>query len=146
MSEQQQTVIVNVQGPQPVIIKQKPGCLLQVIWFLFIGWWLGALASSLAYIFFILIITIPLGVKIINKMPYLIALRSTEPVISYYGTPDVKQHSLLIRALWFIFVGFWATAIWMAVAYIFCLTLIGMPIGFWMYDKAPAILSLYKSS
>ena len=35
----------------------------------FVGWWLGALALSLAYCLFVLVITIPLGVKIINPFP-----------------------------------------------------------------------------
>ena len=36
----------------------------------------------------------------------------------------------------------WLSAFWMEVAYFFCLTLLGLPIGLWMFDKTPAVLTL----
>jgi hypothetical protein len=97
-------VIVNVAGPPPIILRSQAGCLVQFIYFLFIGWWLGGIALSIAYFLFLTIIGIPLGVMIINKIPYLIALRQTEPIISFAGV-NTPQHSLLIRAIWFSLVG-----------------------------------------
>jgi len=102
--------------------------------------------GGLAYFLFALIITIPLGVKIINRIPYLIALREPPVLATLWGTVAVQQHSLLIRAIWFILIGFWLAAFWMSLAYALCLTIIGMPLGFWMFDKTPAILTLRKSA
>jgi uncharacterized membrane protein YccF (DUF307 family) len=128
----------------PVVVRSQPGCLVQILYFIFIGWWLGALAVSLAYLLFLTIIGMPLGVIIINKIPYLMALRNTEPTISIAGQ-STHQRNIFIRIIWFFLIGFWLTAVWLTIAYIFCGTIIGMPIGFWMFDKTPAILTLHKS-
>jgi uncharacterized membrane protein YccF (DUF307 family) len=132
----------NVPG-MSVIVRSQPGCLVQLIFFIFIGWWLGALAVTLAYLLFLTIIGIPLGVKIINKIPYLMALRNTAPVISFIGQ-KTEQINIFIRIIWYLLLGWELTAIWLTIAYLFCCTILGMPIGFWMFDKAPAILTLHK--
>lgn len=44
MADQNVNVTVNVGAPGPVRLQRKTGCLLQLIYFVFIGWWLGALA------------------------------------------------------------------------------------------------------
>lgn len=138
-------VTVNVAGPGPVNVQRKTGCLLQLIYFLFIGWWLGALAVVLAYFLFALVITIPLGVKIINRIPYLMALREPPQQLTIWGQElKVQQRPFLLRALWFVIVGLWLTLLWMVLAYLLCLTLIGMPLGFWMFDRAPALLTLHR--
>jgi uncharacterized membrane protein YccF (DUF307 family) len=139
-------VNVNIGAPGPVHVQHKPGCLLQLIYFIFIGWWLGGLAISLAYFLFIPIITIPLGVKIINRIPYLMALREPAALASPWGVVAVQQRNILLRSIWFILIGFWLAALWMSIAYFLCLTIIGMPAGFWMFDKTPAILTLRRSA
>ena len=99
-----ENVTVNVAGTPTIIVRNQPGCLVQLLYFVFIGWWLGALAISLAYLLFLTILGIPLGVMIINKIPYLMALRQTDPVISYAGSA-AAQHNFIIRALWFLLIG-----------------------------------------
>ncbi len=143
------TVIVNVnvgQSAGPMVLQRRTGCLMQLLYFCFIGCWLGALAVGLAYVCFMLVVTIPLGVAIINKIPYLVALRQPPLVLSAWGQEiQVQQHSFIVRAIWFIFIGLWLTGVWMGLAYVLCLTIIGMPAGFWMFDRAPAMLTLHKS-
>lgn len=134
---------ITVPG-KPVVVRSQPGCLVQFLFFIFIGWWLGALAVSVAYLLFLTIIGIPFGVVIINKIPFLIALRNTEPAISIAGQ-NTQQRNILIRIIWFFLLGWELTAVWLSIAYLFCLTILGMPIGFWMFDKAPALLTLHKN-
>ncbi len=144
MTDQKQEVNVQVNvDMQPIVIRKQPGCLVQALYFIFIGWWLGGLAMSLAYLLMLTIVGIPAGIAIINKIPYLMALRETEPIVSYVGVQE-SQYNIFIRVLWFILVGWWFTAIWLSVAYILALTIIGMPLAFWMFDKAPMLLTLKK--
>ncbi len=150
MGNQPANVNVNVNvGPGysgPVQVRRQTGCLMQVIYFLFIGWWLGALAVSLAYFLFALVITIPLGVAIINRIPYLMALREPPQLLTPWGVVQVQQHPMLLRAIWFLLVGLWLALFWMSLAYMLCLTIIVVPIGFWMFDKTPALLTLHREA
>jgi len=136
-----QTPYMN--SPRPIIVRKQPGCIIQLLFFIFIGWWLGALAISVAYFFFVTVIGIPLGVMIINKIPLLMALRETEPMVSVYGL-RMQQYNFFLRAVWFLLVGWWAALVWLTLGYLMACTIIGMPIGFWMFDKAPAILTLRR--
>ncbi len=50
--------------------------------------------------------------------------------------------SIATRAVWFIFIGWWASGIWLTVAWLLNLSLIGMPFGIKMIKKTPWIVSL----
>lgn len=129
-----------------VVLRDRPGCLLQVLWFVFVGWWLGAFAVAAAYVCFLLIVTIPLGVAILNVVPELFALRAPPRRVTAYGPVDVRQHNILVRALWFLLAGWWLAAIALFFGYLLCLTLIGMPIGFLLFDATPALLTLRRTA
>lgn len=49
---------------------------------------------------------------------------------------------LLIRALYFLVFGLWFSGIWAAIAWILCVTIIGLPLGLWMLDKLPQVTTL----
>ena len=127
------------------LVTRKPNWLLQLLWFVFVGWWLGLAAIGVAYIMFLLIVTIPLGIMILNIVPELIALRPERRVMTPYGTLNAPQHNFLLRALWFVFVGWWLAGIMLAVGYLLCLTIIGLPFGFWLFDAVPWALTLRRS-
>ena len=138
-----------------VVIERQnnPGCLLQILWFAFIGVWLGQAWMAVAWFFMITIIGIPLGVAMLNMLPKVIALREpTRRVMVrrsqngelYQREVETPQVNILLRALYFIFIGWWLSALWMEAAYAISLTIIGLPIGFWMFDRVPAVLSLQQ--
>lgn len=129
----------------PVLVKDRPGILLQLLWFVFVGWWLGLAAVGVAYICFFLIITIPLGVLILNALPELIALRPAPRMVTPAGPLPVQQLPFWLRAIWFVLVGFWLTALVLAVGYLLCLTIIGIPLGFVLFDSVPAVLTLRRT-
>jgi uncharacterized membrane protein YccF (DUF307 family) len=135
--------VTNAQGP--VVVKQGPGCLIQILWFVFIGSWLGGVAVSAAYFMFVFIVTIPIGIAILNNIPLIMALRQPDRLITPYGEVSVRQHNFLVRALWFIFVGWWLAAIALSVGYFLCMTIIGLPIGFAIFDMVPGMLTLRRS-
>jgi len=128
-----------------VVVKQGAGCLIQILWFVFIGWWLGSFAVVAAYVMFLLIVTIPIGIAILNNIPMIMALRQPDRLVSAYGAMTVPQHNSLLRALWFIFVGWWLAGIALTVGYLLCMTIIGLPLGFVLFDWVPALLTLRRS-
>jgi uncharacterized membrane protein YccF (DUF307 family) len=139
---------VVVSGSQ-----KNPGCLVQLLWFVFVGWWAGQLWIALAWLLMLTVVGIPLGVMMMNKVPQVIALRRPSGGITVTrvgnvtmvtaGT-SVPQHNILLRAIYFLLIGWWLSAMWIELAYLICLTIIGLPIGFWMFDKVPALVSLRR--
>jgi uncharacterized membrane protein YccF (DUF307 family) len=127
-----------------------PGCLMQLLWFVLVGWWLGQAAIAIAYVCLVTIIGIPIGVVILNNLPMIIALRSAPETVlvgaadgrAFMAGRGERQLPLLIRAAWFILLGWWLTAIWVEIAYFLCAIIIGLPAGFWMFDRVPMLLTL----
>jgi uncharacterized membrane protein YccF (DUF307 family) len=58
----------------------------------------------------------------------------------YYTAP--AETPLLARALWFVFIGLWAGQIWLVLAWLLNLTLIGLPLGLWMLNRMPQVMTL----
>jgi len=137
--------VSNNGNPPVVTVKQGPGCLIQILWFVFVGWWLGSFAVAAAYVMFLLVITIPVGIAILNNIPMIMALRQPDRLVTAYGEVAVRQHNFLLRALWFIFVGWWLAGIALAIGYALCMTFIGLPFGFVIFDMVPGMLTLRRS-
>ncbi len=55
-----------------------------------------------------------------------------------------QQYSCLLRALYFMFIGWWLGLIWAIIAVLFCATIIGLPIGMVMFNFLPAVLTLQQ--
>jgi hypothetical protein len=97
------------QQPRVVVVQNKsgPGCLVQALWFLFVGWWLGGILITIAWFLNITIIGLPLGMSILNNIPKVLALQ--EPTtqtrtVSYQGGTIVRQTELsasVVKGLFF---------------------------------------------
>ena len=134
--------------------RRNPGCLVQILWFLLVGWWAGQLWILAAWLLMLTIVGIPFGIMMLNSLPKVIALRdasSAGVTVIQRGRTTVivtggqaAQHNILLRAVYFLLIGWWLSAIWMEVAYVVTATIIGMPVGFWMFDKVPALVSLRR--
>lgn len=132
-----------------VKVVNRPGCVLQLIWFIFVGWWAGFLWLIGAWILMATVVGIPLGVGMINQLPKVMALRGPEALLVSKSDGSMlvirpPQVNLFVRILYFILVGWWASLVWVIIAYLLCLTFIGLPVGLWMIEQAPAILSLHR--
>ncbi|MGI9112019.1 MAG: hypothetical protein ACR2GT_07465 [Gaiellaceae bacterium] len=44
--------------------------------------------------------------------------------------------------VWYLLVGWWLTGISLTIAYIAGLTIIGLPLAFWVFDRTGTILTL----
>ncbi|MFZ0545218.1 MAG: YccF domain-containing protein [Candidatus Promineifilaceae bacterium] len=61
------------------------------------------------------------------------------------GRP-VREVPFLIRVLWFFFVGWELTGVWILIAWVLNATIIGLPLGLWMIDRVPQVLTLKSRS
>lgn len=50
----------------------------------------------------------------------------------------------LVRALWFIFIGWWLGLIWLHIGFALCVTGIFLPVGLLMLNRLPTVLTLRR--
>jgi len=146
----------KVPVPPTVVVVNKtgtgPGCIVQGLWFLFVGWWLGGLAIALAWILNITILGLPLGMAILNNVPKLLALQSGEKTIQAITKDGVttitevapKQLNFLVRAIFFALIGWWWSGVWLAIGYLLCVTILLMPVGLQMFRLTPMMTTLRR--
>ena len=125
-----------------------PNLLLRVLWFVLIGWWLTGILTAAAWALNATIIGLPLGLWIINRLPFAATLH---PVERFYLVENgevvtgVRQRPFVIRAIYFLLIGWWFSGLWMALAYALLISILGMPIAFWMYTRIGAVTTLFRS-
>ena len=143
-----QNVNVNIEQADT-----SPSIVLRGVYFILFGWWASGVWLAIAWFFNVTIIGMPIGIKMINKVPKIVSLKD-RPIETEVGeikdgevtvTQSTKeQYSLVLRGVYFILIGWWASGIWMALAWIASITIIGLPLAVWMYDRLPFIVSLYQ--
>ena len=55
---------------------------------------------------------------------------------------ETRGPGLLVRSLWFLFIGWWLAGFATAGAWIASVTIIGLPLGFWIFNRIPTVLTL----
>ena len=116
--------------------------LTRALWFVFVGWWLTPVLVNVAWLLGLTVILLPISVKLINLVPTALTLKTPESTVDPESARG--QRNLLIRLIWFVFVGWWASFIWANLANLFAVTIIGLPVAIWMLHRLPFVLSLYR--
>jgi uncharacterized membrane protein YccF (DUF307 family) len=116
--------------------------LTRGLWFVFVGWWLTPILVNAAWLLGLTVVLLPISVKFINLVPTALTLKTPESTLD----PEAGrgQHNLVVRTVWFVFVGWWASFIWANVANVLAITVIGLPVAIWMLHRLPFVLSLYR--
>lgn len=116
----------------------------RTLWFLLVGWWLAALWGLVAWLFCVSIVLLPLGTVMFNQLPKVLTLKPVEP--DPYTGRSPQEIPWILRAVWFVFVGWWAGLLLFKVGYILCLTLVGMPLGVWCLHRIPLAMTLKQAA
>ena len=133
--------------------RSAPPLLLRALWFIFVGFWLGGIVTAAAWALNVTIILLPLGLWIINRIPTVMTLRPMRRELTVsrrldgsevVRVSDRAQAPFLLRAIWFLLIGWWLSGLWAGLAYVAALTIIGLPISFWMFDRLPAVTTLFR--
>ena len=101
--------------------------ILNVIWFVFGGFWLAIGYVLAGIIACILIITIPFGIA---------AFRIAAFALWPFGRTVVRRAdagagSGIGNILWFLLFGWWLTLLHLITGIALCITIIGIPLGAW---------------
>jgi uncharacterized membrane protein YccF (DUF307 family) len=134
--------------------RDNPNLLLRILWFVFVGWWLGFWVIAAAYVCLVLIIPAPIGIALLDRLPRIMTLRAPARVVSIHQENElievqrakVDQRSWFLRIPWLILVGWWLGALWLFVAYTITIFTAGLalPISFWMFGRAAKVITLYR--
>jgi uncharacterized membrane protein YccF (DUF307 family) len=148
--EQNITQNVNVSIEQE---DTSPSIVVRGVYFLLFGWWASGVWLSIAWMLNLTIVGMPLGIKMINYVPKIVSLKDrtieTDRAVDEDGNVTItqetsEQYSLPLRAAYFLLVGWWASGVWMFFAWVASVTVVGLPLAVWMYDRLPFVVSLYK--
>ncbi len=140
---------------QTIVIQHKsgPNIAVRAVWWLFVGWWLSGVVVVLAWASLASMVGFPLGIWLINRLPTVLTLRPRSrewalgqdaegrTVVAEGGRHQVAWY---FRGLWFVVVGFWASALWMIAAWVLNLTVVGLPLAILMFNRTPFVASLYR--
>jgi len=87
-----------------------------------------------------------INLALVDGQPKVLTLKSPETddvdSVEFGGSSD-DSPSIMVRGAYFIFIGWWASGIFTVVAYLLCVSIIGLPFGVKMFNKLPKIVSLY---
>jgi uncharacterized membrane protein YccF (DUF307 family) len=128
--------------PPPPLPMARRSLPVRALWFLAVGWWLTPILVNIAWALNATVVLLPVGIKLINLVPT--ALTLAEP--RSLSAPEAArgQRSLFVRAVYFLLVGWWLSLVWANVATAFALSVIGLPVAFWMLNRLPFVTSLYR--
>ncbi|CAN5784259.1 hypothetical protein BH23CHL4_BH23CHL4_30650 [soil metagenome] len=131
-----------------------PGCLVRLLWYLFIGWWLSGIFIAIGWALMVSVIGAPIGLWFLHRVPWAQTLRPRNETISWTyddsGAVTITraqpaQVPLLIRVVYVILIGWWLGAIWLAIAWALGLLIVTLPISILMIDRSPAMVSLQRN-
>jgi uncharacterized membrane protein YccF (DUF307 family) len=137
---------------QPIVIQRSDGAglLIRALYFVLFGWWFSAIWAVIAWVLCITIIGLPLGLFMLNRMPQVATLKPARTSLLVTPTGEIVHLNVprvpfLLRAIYFLLIGWWFSAIWLAVAWALHVSIIGMLVGFWMFNRVPVVVSLARA-
>lgn len=99
--------------------------LLNVIWFVFSGFWLALSYAAVGLVMCLLIVTIPFGIALFRLAGFVIWPFGRTVVPS----PGAGAASTLGNVIWFVIAGVWIAIAHVGTAMALCLTIIGIPMA-----------------
>jgi uncharacterized membrane protein YccF (DUF307 family) len=124
--------------------------ILRALYFIFFGLWFSGIWAAVAWVLCVTIIFLPFGLWMLNRLPQVTTLQAQRDdlVVTNEGrvfSSRVAQRPFLLRAIYFLLIGWWFSAIWMAAAWALSSSIIGLPLGFLMFNAVPAVITLQRN-
>ena len=136
-------------------VRESPGFpfILRVLWFIFIGWHVTFWWVLAAWLLNLTIIGMPLGLWMLNRVPLVLTLRTQRTYavsetrdgdVVAWRTQGVPQNPFILRAIYFVLIGWWLSLIWSLLGWLLCVTIIGLPLGVLMLNRLPEVTTLMR--
>ena len=127
--------------------------ILRTLWFIFIGWHVTFWWVLAAWLLNLTIIGMPLGLWMLNRVALVLTLRTQRTYavgeirdgeVVAWRTQGAPQSPFILRALYFLLIGWWLSLIWSLLGWLLCVTIIGLPLGVLMLNRLPAVTTLMR--
>lgn len=125
--------------------------ILRIVYFYLIGLWLGAVWLKIAWLLCCSILGLPIGIWMVHKAPLLMTLKESgewrEVKVgskTAYIFDEMPSPNFLVRAVYFLLIGWWFSWVWGVLALLISLTFLGLPISFWMINRLPWVTTLSR--
>ena len=116
---------------------------IRALWFLFVGLWAGQIWLIGAWLLNLTLIGLPLGLWMLNMLPQVMTLRQQRRGLRMPA--DRSGAPFAVRAIYFVLIGWWLSLIWMELAWLASATIIGLPLGFLMFNHVNTVTTLAES-
>jgi uncharacterized membrane protein YccF (DUF307 family) len=137
------------------VVERKSGrtFVVRAVWFFLVGWWLSGLVMLVAWALGLTVIGLPFTFYLVNRLPTVLTLRPRSERyrivqgadgIERYERVATQQTSLLIRIVYFLVLGWWLSGIWMGLAWLLSVSIIGFPLGLYMVNRVPFVITLHR--
>lgn len=146
--------MIQQNSPIVVMASPEPNLLIRVIWFVFVGWWLSWLMILLGWFLNLTLILIPAGVFVLNRIPQAATLKSSRKDLRHtidaatgvhiVEMVDREQLPMWQRAVYFLLVGWWASFLWLQMAWLFGVLIVTLPLSFWMFGATGKVTTLRR--
>jgi uncharacterized membrane protein YccF (DUF307 family) len=135
---------------QTINVSRSPNLLIRILYFFFFGLWFSGIWAAIAWVLCVTVIGLPLGLWMLNRLPQVSTLKAQQDTLVVTSTGEVyrneaQQAPFLIRAIYFVLIGWWLSAIWISVAWALCASVIGILPGFWMINRVPGVITLART-
>lgn len=138
-----------------VYVRERTGLpfVIRALWFFLVGWHVTLYWIVAAWVFNVTIIGLPVGLWMLNQVPLVLTLRMPSTYIMAHmregqvvgwQSQGKPQRPALIRALYFLVIGWWFSLLWSLVAWLLCISIIGLPFGVWMLNRLPEVTTLRR--
>jgi len=118
------------------------------VYFFVIGWWMGLFAAIAGSVLCASIIGLPLGTMLLNKLPTIVFMREEGEPCPWGYTDHRHQREpmpFVIRVLWFFVLGWSLGMLLITFGYLISLTIIGIPVGIYLLNRVPLVMTLSRA-
>ena len=122
--------------------------LVRLLYFILIGVWIGGVAAHVGWFLCVTVVGLPFGIWVLHRVPLVTTLTMPDEEYVPIRTADDYRRAppggvpFLLRVVWFALAGWWLAYVWINLAFLLAATFILAPVGFWMINRVPAILTL----
>lgn len=141
---------MSVGTSSGVVVQRENPLLIRAVYFILFGLWFSGVWATVAWVLSVTIIGLPLGLWMLNRLPQVTTLAAPDQryIVTSAGqviSANAAGAPFLLRAVYFVLVGWWFSALWLALAWALSASIIGLPIGFWMFNKVPGVITLGRA-